>query len=37
MGGFKGFEPLKEAMGGEEAFVRAILRHTGTFGHRHRA
>ncbi|HLZ82449.1 MAG TPA: TetR/AcrR family transcriptional regulator [Caulobacteraceae bacterium] len=37
MVGFKEFEPLKEAMGGEEAFVRAILRHTGTFGHRHRA
>jgi AcrR family transcriptional regulator len=36
MVGFKEFEPLKEAMGGEEAFVRAILRHTGTFGHRHR-
>jgi AcrR family transcriptional regulator len=36
MVGFKEFEPLKEAMGGEEPFVRAILRHTGTFGHLHR-
>ena len=36
MVGFKEFEPLKEALGGEEAFVREILRHTGTFGHRHR-
>jgi AcrR family transcriptional regulator len=28
---FKEFAPLKEAMGGEEAFLRAILRHYGTF------
>ena len=28
MVGFKEFEPLREALGGEEAFVRAILRHT---------
>jgi AcrR family transcriptional regulator len=36
MVGFKEFEPLKEAMGGEEAFVRAILRHTGVFARRSR-
>jgi AcrR family transcriptional regulator len=36
MVGFKEFEPLCEALGGEEAFVRAILRHTGIFTH-HRA
>ena len=29
MAGFKEFEPLKEALGGEEAFVRAVLRHVG--------
>jgi AcrR family transcriptional regulator len=28
---FKEFQPLKEAMGGDEAFLRAILRHYGTF------
>jgi AcrR family transcriptional regulator len=28
---FKDFQALKEAMGGEEAFLRAILRHYGTF------
>jgi AcrR family transcriptional regulator len=28
---FKEFAPLKEAMGGEEAFLREILRHYGTF------
>lgn len=29
MAGFKEFEPLKDALGGEEAFVRAVLRHVG--------
>jgi AcrR family transcriptional regulator len=29
MAGFKEFEPLKEALGGEEAFVRAVLKHVG--------
>jgi AcrR family transcriptional regulator len=33
---FKEFEPLREALGGEEAFVRAILRHTGIFARRTR-
>src|SRR5271156_6519929 len=28
---FKQFKPLKEAMGGDDAFLRAILRHFGTF------
>jgi AcrR family transcriptional regulator len=28
---FKDFQPLKEAMGGEQAFLRAILRHFGSF------
>jgi AcrR family transcriptional regulator len=37
MVGFKEFEPLREALGGEEAFVRAILRHTSIFTHRQRA
>ncbi|MDB5479765.1 MAG: transcriptional regulator, TetR family [Caulobacteraceae bacterium] len=37
MVGFKEFETLKEAMGGEEAFVRGILRHTGIFSRRPRA
>lgn len=31
MASFKEFQPLKEAMGGDEAFLRAILRHYGTF------
>ena len=34
MANFKEFQPLKEAMGGEEAFLRAILRHFGTFSPR---
>ena len=34
MANFKDFQPLKEAMGGEEAFLRAILRHFGTFSPR---
>jgi AcrR family transcriptional regulator len=29
MAGFKQFEPIKEAMGGEEAFLRGVLRHMG--------
>ncbi|HVN00987.1 MAG TPA: TetR/AcrR family transcriptional regulator [Caulobacteraceae bacterium] len=36
MSNFKDFQPLKEAMGGEEAFLRAILRHFGTFSPRPR-
>jgi AcrR family transcriptional regulator len=31
MAGFKEFQPLKEALGGEDAFLRAVLRHYGTF------
>jgi AcrR family transcriptional regulator len=34
MVGFKEFEPLKTAMGGEEAFVRAILDHVGIYSRR---
>jgi AcrR family transcriptional regulator len=34
MANFKDFQPLKEAMGGDEAFLRAILRHFGTFSPR---
>jgi AcrR family transcriptional regulator len=36
MAGFKEFEPLKAALGGEEAFVRAVLDHVGIFSHRAR-
>jgi AcrR family transcriptional regulator len=36
MAGFKEFEPLKAALGGEEAFVRAILDHVRIFA-RHKA
>jgi AcrR family transcriptional regulator len=32
MAGFKEFQPLKEAMGGDEAFLRGVLRHYGAFG-----
>jgi hypothetical protein len=31
MSNFKDFQPLKDALGGDEAFLRAILRHFGTF------
>jgi AcrR family transcriptional regulator len=34
MVGFREFEPLKAAMGGEEAFVRAILGHVGIYARR---
>jgi AcrR family transcriptional regulator len=34
MANFKDFQPLKEAMGGDEAFLRGILRHFGTFSPR---
>lgn len=37
MVGFKEFEPIKQAMGGEEPFVRAILGHVGIFARRHRS
>jgi AcrR family transcriptional regulator len=37
MVGFKEFEPLREALGGEEAFVRALLRHTAIFTRRLRS
>jgi AcrR family transcriptional regulator len=36
MVGFREFEPLKAAMGGEEAFVRAILDHVGIYAQRPR-
>jgi hypothetical protein len=36
MAGFKEFEPLKAALGGEEAFVRAILSHVGVNARRAR-
>jgi AcrR family transcriptional regulator len=36
MAGFKEFEPLKAAMGGEEAFVRGVLNHVGIFARRSR-
>jgi AcrR family transcriptional regulator len=31
MSDFKDFQPLKEKMGGDEAFLKGILRHFGTF------
>lgn len=31
MASFKQFEPLKEALGGEEAFLRGVLEHLGVF------
>lgn len=34
MVGFREFEPLKAAMGGEEAFARAVLSHVGIFARR---
>ena len=34
MAGFKEFEPLKQALGGEEPFVRALLSHVGIFARR---
>ncbi|HWA60923.1 MAG TPA: TetR/AcrR family transcriptional regulator [Caulobacteraceae bacterium] len=33
MATFREFEPLKEALGGEDAFLRAILEHIGVFTH----
>jgi AcrR family transcriptional regulator len=36
MAGFKEFAPLREALGGEEAFVRALLGHVGIFARRPR-
>jgi hypothetical protein len=36
MANFKDFQPLKDAMGGDEAFLRAVLRHFGTFSPRHK-
>jgi AcrR family transcriptional regulator len=33
MAGFKDFEPLKVALGGEEPFVRALLSHVGIYAH----
>ncbi len=32
---FKQFEPLKTALGGEEAFMRAVLEHLGMFARVH--
>jgi AcrR family transcriptional regulator len=37
MAGFREFEPLKAALGGEEAFVRAVLDHVGIYGRRPKA
>lgn len=37
MAGFKEFAPLREALGGEEAFVRALLGHVGIFARRPRS
>jgi len=34
MSNFKDFQPLKQAMGGDENFLRAVLRHFGTFSPR---
>lgn len=34
MAGFKEFEPLRLSMGGEDAFVRALLNHVGIFARR---
>lgn len=31
LGGFRQFDPLKEALGGEEAFFRAVFEHMGVF------
>jgi AcrR family transcriptional regulator len=36
MAGFKEFETLKDSLGGEEAFVRALLEHVGVFIRRSR-
>ncbi|MEO8927605.1 MAG: TetR/AcrR family transcriptional regulator [Caulobacteraceae bacterium] len=36
MAGFKEFDSLKAAMGGEEAFVRAVLEHVGIYARRHK-
>jgi AcrR family transcriptional regulator len=38
MANFKEFQSLKDALGGDEAFIRGVLRHFGTFqahGHKH--
>ncbi|MFI4973446.1 MAG: TetR/AcrR family transcriptional regulator [Caulobacterales bacterium] len=38
MAGMKQFDPLKEALGGEDAFIRALLEHVGVHRHHgHRA
>lgn len=37
MSGFKQFAPLKEALGGEEAFLRAVFEHLGMFAKLDRA
>jgi hypothetical protein len=37
MAGFREFEPLKAALGGEEAFVRAVLDHVGIYARRPKA
>jgi AcrR family transcriptional regulator len=36
MAGFKEFDAIKAAMGGEEAFVRSLLSHSGVFSHRNK-
>ncbi|MHB8529158.1 MAG: TetR/AcrR family transcriptional regulator [Caulobacteraceae bacterium] len=37
MAGFKEFDHLKAELGGEEAFIRAVLEHVGVYNHRRRA
>ena len=37
MSGFKEFQPLKAALGGEEAFARAVLSHVGIYARRGKA
>ncbi|MDQ2764324.1 MAG: TetR/AcrR family transcriptional regulator [Pseudomonadota bacterium] len=37
MAGFREFETLKATLGGEEAFVRAVLEHVGVYAHRAKA
>jgi AcrR family transcriptional regulator len=37
MAGFKDFEPLKDAMGGDDAFLMGVLNHIGVLSGRHKA
>ncbi|WP_309089941.1 TetR/AcrR family transcriptional regulator [Phenylobacterium sp.] len=36
MAGFKQFSEMKDALGGEQAFIAAVLQHMGLFPHAHR-